>query len=182
MFLLYLVMFVLYPLLAAVDLTFTFISLIFINWWAPAFAKDGVAYDRGEAFPGPVLPNWLKWFDTFDANLDVAAPNGVGTYWTRVKWLYRNHGYGFSYWVLGMKFDPIQWKVKSYSVVDGKHFFFAVGPHGTFNLNTIRFGLQFKIGWKSWNYYIPDDPKIWNDKPWGPEMRIPLVFSISLAK
>lgn len=174
-------MFLLYPVAVILDYAFAIICLLFINWWAPFLAYRGVVSDRGVDHIGYRLPEWLAWVDTYDGDLDSGlAPGEIGSTWTRIKWLYRNHGYGFTYWVLGVKFDPIKWKVKSYRD-DGDLTFFAVGPNGTFNLHVTRFGIRLKLGWKAWNYFLVET-ETWDDKPWGPEMRVPVTFSISLAK
>ena len=174
-------MFLLFPIFALLDLSFTLLCVLFINWWAPIFAQPGVDYNRGVEYGGMRLPNWLAWVDTFDADLDAGLATGeVATYWTRVRWLYRNPGYGFGYWLLGATFDPIQWRVKSYRD-DGDLTFFAVGPGGRFNLHVTRFGIRLKLGWKAWNNFEADTGT-WNDQPWGPESRIPLTASISIAK
>lgn len=169
-------------LFAILELLVTFFALVFVNWWAPLFAYDGVVSDRGVETKGPRLPEWLAWFDTFDATLDAGlAPGAKSTYWTRMKWLYRNSAYGFSYWVLGVKFDPALWTIAEF-VPDGTGDvlrFRAEGPSGQYNLNYQTDHWHIKIGWKAWNMYDHTGETWWMDKPWGPEMRIPFVFSIS---
>lgn len=48
---------------------------------------------------GPVLPSWLNWFNTPDNTLDGDATfqriNGI-SYWSKVKWLWRNPAYSFA--------------------------------------------------------------------------------------
>lgn len=169
-----------YLVLTVLELIFSLFCLVFVNWWAPLFVEDGEIWDRGETHVGPTLPNWLAWVTTFDADLDAGLPLGTrGTYWTRVKWLYRNHAYGFAYWVIGRDFDPDLWTVHRYETNGDEFLFYATGQ-GVFNLTCIRFGLRFKLGWKAWNYYN-EDTCTWDYRPWGPVMRVPLTFSISLA-
>ena len=155
------------------------VARFLVNWWAPLFACDGEVLDRGVATKGPRLPNWLAWFDTFDGTLDAGLqPGEKSTYWTRWRWLNRNSAYGFSYWVLGVKFVPVLWRVDNPSPTDFK----ATGPDGLFNRNVVAFGIQWKFGWKAKNYFDRDGCYPWSNKPWGPEMRVPFVFSLSLAK
>jgi len=60
------------------------------EWWLDNHAKRGI---------GPVLPNWLNWFMTPDNSLDGDATfeqlNGI-SYWSKVKWLWRNPAYSFA--------------------------------------------------------------------------------------
>jgi hypothetical protein len=48
---------------------------------------------------GPVLPTWLNWFMTPDNTLNGDATfqniNGI-SYWSKVKWLWRNPAYSFA--------------------------------------------------------------------------------------
>lgn len=159
-------MFLAYPFLALLDLSFTLTCCLFVNWWAPLFCDDS-----GN------LPRWLKWAQTFDASLDAGWRDGYfdhgSLYRNRVAWLYRNPGYGFGYWVLGCAFDPAQWRVIAYRP-DGS-LFFAIGPGGRFNLCG-RIGLRFKFGWKAWNMW---DGAGWKSQPWGPNWRIPICCTIS---
>lgn len=50
------------------------------------------------------LPSWLSWLDTPDSPIFGDAgfrAENPDSYWTRVKWLWRNSAYGFSWSVLG---------------------------------------------------------------------------------
>jgi len=64
------------------------------------------------------LPKWLWWFQTPDFSLDGDGgwqkehmqwrfnfPPAIATYIGRVGWLFRNHGYSFSWGVLGAPVD-----------------------------------------------------------------------------
>ena len=157
------------PVFVLLDLSATIISCLFINWWAPLFSDD-----KG------YLPNWLAWIQTFDDTLDAGMRDGLyskdNVYWARVCWLYRNPAYGFSYWALGCKFDATQWTI--HDNVDGH--FYATSTDGRFNLLLVAYGIKIKIGWKAYNMYSQFNQK-WNTWPWGPEFRVPFVFSISLA-
>lgn len=154
---------------ALLDTTFTIFAALFVNWWAPVFATSDAK-----------LPNWLTWFDTFDDDLDtgVRTLGWAPGYLSRVRWLYRNIGYGFGYYALGCDFLPELWAVKAYT--EQPFTFYAVGPGDYFNYHVVRAGIRIKVGWKAWNMYQSWDGQ-WRKTPWGPEMRIPFVFSISLA-
>ncbi|MFD2271429.1 hypothetical protein ACFS07_13470 [Undibacterium arcticum] len=90
-----------YRIYSAIDPIGTILAVLLINWWAPLFAsQDGW------------LPNWLAWVQTFDASLD--AGGAQGSYWGRVAWLNRNPAYGFSYWALGVPFNPSEWRVTAF--------------------------------------------------------------------
>ena len=60
------------------------------EWWLDNHAKRAV---------GPVLPSWLNWFMTPDNSLDGDATfeqlNGI-SYWSKVKWLWRDPAYSFA--------------------------------------------------------------------------------------
>jgi len=66
----------------------------------PLFAsmKSGPCDNNGYICVGPRLPNWLSWFQTPDNSLygdaTFIANNGE-SYWSQIKWIWRNPGYGF---------------------------------------------------------------------------------------
>jgi hypothetical protein len=170
----------LYPFAALNDLVFTLLCYLLFNWWAPLFAdKDGN------------LPNALCWLQTFDASLDegwqggyfsyTGTPTGFRLWWLRVRWLYRNPGYGYSYWVDGVAFDPKQWTVTHNQIdaVTGKTLWIARGPNGAFNINYLGKWGNAKIGWKAWNYW---DGAAWKTTPWGPAWRAPICFTYTPFK
>lgn len=163
-------MLILYPLLAVTGIVFTLISVILVNWWAPLVAT-----------PSGRLPIWLAWFDTFDADLDTGNREMGWNqgYWGRVRWLYRNTGYGFDYWALGCAFKSSDWKVVRYAAGDNL-FFYARGPSGRFNLHATRWGVRVKLGWKAWNCFDAATGQ-WRTAPWGPGWRVPFVFTLSKA-
>jgi hypothetical protein len=59
-------------------------------WWCDNHSYQAI---------GPVLPTWLNWFNTPDNTLDGDATfqvnNGI-SYWSKVKWLWRNPAYSFA--------------------------------------------------------------------------------------
>ena len=60
------------------------------EWWCDNHSFRAV---------GPVLPSWLNWFMTPDNTLDGDGTferiNGK-SYWSKVKWLWRNPAYSFA--------------------------------------------------------------------------------------
>src|SRR4051794_38118577 len=117
-----------YRVYCVLDRSATLFAWAFVNWWAPLFAQLGPITSDGKTRYGFRLPDWLAWFDTFDDDLDSGARRDgkERSYWRRVAWLYRNSAYGFSYWVLGIPFDPADWHVVSCTGVpdqDGFAFF-----------------------------------------------------------
>jgi hypothetical protein len=162
----------LFVLLAPIDLFATVFMQVFVNWWAALFA-DETGW----------LPRWLTWAQTFDNSLDAGVQSGFfhkssNTWWNRTRWLYRNPGCGFSYWVLGTTFVPPNWRVVTFEGEAGK--FYAESIDGYFNYRN-RFGwFAVKLGWKAWNMY-DERTASWELVPWGPQWKIPIVFSISFS-
>jgi len=59
-------------------------------WWCDNHSYQAI---------GPVLPIWLNWFNTPDNTLDGDATfqaNNPPSYWSKVKWLWRNPAYSFA--------------------------------------------------------------------------------------
>lgn len=154
---------------------FHLFCLVCVNWWAPIFA------DRGGW-----LPNWLAWVQTFDDTLDAGLRDGIYSskiprYIGRVLWLYRNTGYGFNYWFLGVPFVPSTWRVVEFNPDPNKFTFRALGPNGQFNTHIVRGPIRLKLGWKAMNMYDQTTGE-WKTKPWGPVWRIPFTLSVSRAR
>lgn len=134
------------------------------------------------------LPEWLAWFQTFDAPLDAGVRDGYpgfdpkdSKWWNRTKWLWRNPAYGFCYWVCGISFEPNRWVVTKYiKHPDGSTDFEAKClDDGHFNKMTAD---GYKFGWKVWNYldHIDENGKpVWKTQPWGPEWIAPVCFSVA---
>jgi hypothetical protein len=60
------------------------------EWWLDNHSKRGI---------GSVLPSWLNWFNTPDNDLygDATFQDINGrSYWSKVKWLWRNPAYSFA--------------------------------------------------------------------------------------
>ena len=89
-----------YLILAPISLLLTLLAVILAPilplfavqklWWCDNHAYEAV---------GPVLPLWLNWFMTPDNTLDgddtFQKINGI-SYWSKVKWLWRNPAYSFA--------------------------------------------------------------------------------------
>lgn len=178
-----------------IDLFATIFACLFVNLWAPIFSYQpnlpawlrwlSPITERVFTKEPGRLPGWLKCFDTFDTDLDTGVrdmgwPPG---YWSRVRYLYRNPAYGFSYLVLGCKFVADDWQIIQGGYDDGTWetgTFRAESRDGYFNYFGIWHGIRIKFGWKARNQWSRAG-QCWKPDPWGPEWRLPFVFSISFA-
>lgn len=174
-----------YVVFAIISLTIDIVCKFSLNWIVAAFAdKDGN------------LPKILKWFQTFDATLDEgmyarrreiefnwgnqwASYNPDPKTWfqrykNRALWLFRNSGYGFDYWPLGIKFNPSDWKVVKYEVTADKTVFIAKSSNA-FNLYYEGPLGVYKLGWKAWNVFNKETQVL--DGKFGNDGRIPITFS-----
>lgn len=92
--------YIIYILLAPINLLLTLIAIVLAPIM-PVFTvqKDGWLDNHSIWGIGPRLPTWLKWFMTPDNSLDGDATfqtiNGR-SYWSKVKWLWRNPAYSFA--------------------------------------------------------------------------------------
>ena len=92
--------YLIYLILVPISLILTLIALITAPVM-PLFAKqiDGWLLNHSVWGIGPRLPNWLNWFMTPDNSLDgdetFQQINGR-SYWSKVKWLWRNPAYSFA--------------------------------------------------------------------------------------
>ena len=90
----------LYLILSPISLVITLVAYILApimvlfkvekEWWCDNHSYRAV---------GPVLPSWLNWFMTPDNTLDGDAAfekRNPPSYWSRVKWLWRNPAYSFA--------------------------------------------------------------------------------------
>lgn len=179
-----------YPFAAALSFVIDLACKFFLNWIVAAFA-DGSGN----------LPQALKWFQTFDATLDegmnarrneLAAGIGGDTwaafdpwpvtwfqrYKNRAFWLFRNSAYGFDYYLLGVPWNPDEWRVVKFVNTESLVLFIAMGRG--FNIYAHgRYGMC-KIGWKAWNLYQQDTGRF--SASWGDGGKIPLTFSLSPFK
>ena len=172
-----------YIFLTIIQLIFTGIAFVLAPLYVPLANKDGW------------LPEWLIWFQTQDNSLDAGwkIQGNFGTYlqdgtvptgWTlykyRVQWVWRNTAYGFCYWPLGIEIHPSDWSIDEYQVDanGGRLLLKAHDIHGHFCYTT---NTGWKLGWKIWAYFQgldKDGKPMWSDKPWGPEMRTSICFSV----
>lgn len=159
----------------------TFLQLI-VTAFAWVFAPVIALFCKDDGY----LPEWLEWFQTFDAPLDAGVRDGYPGFdqndskWkNRTKWLRRNPAYGFCYWVCGIKFKPSQWVVTKYvKYPDGTTDFEAKSLDGQYFNKETHDG--YKSGWKVWNYldHMGDDGKpVWKTQPWGPEWIAPICWT-----
>ncbi len=89
-----------YLALVPISLVITLLALV-IAPVMPVFAKDSVGWlDNGSKWGvGPRLPKWLSWFQTPDNSLNGDATFerlNPPSYWSKVKWLWRNPAYAFA--------------------------------------------------------------------------------------
>ena len=89
-----------YLILVPISLLLTLIAVIFAPVM-PLFTVQKLWWCDNHNFQavGPVLPTWLNWFMTPDNTLDGDATFERLTppsYWSKVKWLWRNPAYSFA--------------------------------------------------------------------------------------
>lgn len=71
------------------------------EWWCDNHSYRAI---------GPVLPSWLNWFMTPDNTLDGDATFeklNPPSYWSKVKWLWRNPAYSFALRYLSAPYTTI---------------------------------------------------------------------------
>lgn len=88
-----------YAILVPISLLLTLIAVILAPIM-PIFAVQKEWWCDNHSFRaiGPVLPTWLNWFMTPDNTLDgdyTFQKNNGRSYWSKVKWLWRNPAYSF---------------------------------------------------------------------------------------
>ena len=92
--------YILYIVLVPISLLITLIAVILAPVM-PIFTQQKLWWCDNHSYQavGPVLPSWLNWFMTPDNTLDgdatFQANNGI-SYWSKVKWLWRNPAYSFA--------------------------------------------------------------------------------------
>lgn len=88
-----------YTFMVPLNLAITLLAVI-IAPILPAFAspKEGPLNNNGSWGIGPRLPSWLSWFQTPDNSLygdSTFIQHNGESYWSQVKWLWRNPAYSF---------------------------------------------------------------------------------------
>lgn len=189
----------LYPFMILLSFFFVLLTFLLSPWLAWMADEDGN------------LPWWLKYFQTHDNTLDAGwkvqgnygsylkdgtVPTKLERYWYRICWLWRNPGYGFDYYLLGMEVDPSECRVirasrtPRYEMSDQgpvqigeTQVFFAIGPNGHFCLFYVGFWGELKIGWKIRAYW-DDVLEQWRppDFHWGPLHRTSICGTYSPFK
>ena len=100
-----------YAILVPISLLLTLVGIILAPV-LPLFASDkmGPCDNNGHQCVGPRLPSWLSWFQTPDNSLYGDATfielNGE-SYWSEVKWLWRNPAYAFAIRYLTAPYDTV---------------------------------------------------------------------------
>jgi hypothetical protein len=89
-----------YLLLVPISLFLTLLAVLLAPI-LPLFAVKKLWWCDNHSFQavGPVLPSWLNWFMTPDNTLDGDATfqsANPPSYWSKVKWLWRNPAYSFA--------------------------------------------------------------------------------------
>ena len=92
--------YLLYLFLVPISLLITLIAVILAPI-LPIFATqhEGWNDNHSQWGMGPRLPKWLSWFQTPDNSLDGDATfqkANPPSYWSQVKWLWRNPAYAFA--------------------------------------------------------------------------------------
>lgn len=92
--------YLIYLILVPISLLLTLIAVILAPI-LPIFAVQKLWWCDNHSYQavGPVLPTWLNWFMTPDNTLNGDSTfqniNGI-SYWSKVKWLWRNPAYSFA--------------------------------------------------------------------------------------
>lgn len=168
-----------YACLAMANLVFTGLAYLLAPLYVPFCKSDGY------------LPNWLTWFQTFDAPLDAGwrdgyfrpaggiVPTGFALYWLRVRWCWRNPAYGFCYYPLGIPFVASDWTVTCDIALGAETLFVAKSKDGYFCYMYGGSLGELKLGWKVLHQWktAPDGTRSWSNEPWGPLLRSPLAFT-----
>jgi hypothetical protein len=156
----------------------TILQLLFTYLLAVPFAPLIALACKADGY----LPDWLFWFQTFDAPLDAGwkdgyfptsgTPTGSTLWWLRVRWLWRNPAYGFCYWPLGIPYDPSQWVI---DINNEPTEFKAHTKDGRYFCYTSSAG--DKYGYKLW--WALEDGKLIGALPpsRGPDNRLPICFT-----
>ena len=91
--------YLLWIIMVPVSLIVTLLSVVLAPI-LPLFASDklGPCDNNSTQCVGPRLPSWLSWFQTPDNSLygdSTFERLNPPSYWSMVKWIWRNPGYGF---------------------------------------------------------------------------------------
>lgn len=152
----------------------------------PIFAvqKEGWLDNKSTWGVGPRLPDWLFWFQTFDNSLDGDATfqkdNGI-SYWSKVKWLWRNPFPSFLLFVIKKPYNAKYWGDNTIKDNDNaKAGWLFVTSNDLFQFEVIvPIGFQrcflFNLGW---NIRALVDPNV-NPKP--EEYEATYSFSIRIS-
>lgn len=92
--------YLLYVVLVPINLLITLLAVILAPI-LPIFAVEKLWWCDNHSFQAvsPVLPTWLNWFMTPDNSLNgdqTFQSQNFPSYWSKVKWLWRNPAYSFA--------------------------------------------------------------------------------------
>ena len=103
--------YLLYVVLVPVSLLITLVAVLLAPVF-PLFATQQMGWCDNHAYQiiGPRLPSWLSWFQTPDNSLDGDATFerlNPPSYWSQVKWLWRNPAYSFALHYLNAPYHAV---------------------------------------------------------------------------
>lgn len=113
-----------YFFLAIVNFVLTFFVAYPFAPILPLFATQQEGWMNNHAMYGigPRLPTWLNWLMTPDNSLNgdmtFQLANGI-SYWSKVKWLWRNPAYNFGLRYLNAPYSAVYWGDKTIKDNDG---------------------------------------------------------------
>ena len=82
---------------------------------------------------------------------------------------------------MGISMNTDSWRVLRFTQTEAGMLFIAVSTAGYWDIAYGgRFG-SYKLGWKAWNYFLPDG-STWRADSWGPFWRTQIVLSINPFK
>ena len=135
--------YLLYLILVPISLLITLLAVI-IAPILPLFAKPMMGWCDNHSYEAvePRLPNWLNWFMTPDNSLwgdaTFQSINGK-SYWSQVKWLWRNPAYSFALHYLS---NPYYTQVKGDKTIkdndNAKEGWCFVRANGLFQLRIVK--------------------------------------------
>ena len=135
--------YLIYIVLVPISLVLTLVALITAPIM-PLFKVEKEWWNDNHSYRavGPVLPSWLNWFMTPDNTLDGDATfekiNGI-SYWSKVKWLWRNPAYSFALKYLNEPYETTVYGDKTIKDNDNaKAGFCFVRANGLFQLRYIK--------------------------------------------
>ena len=174
--------YLLYLILVPISLLITLVAVILAPV-LPLFRQNAYGWCDNHSYEdfGPRLPKWLNWFMTPDNSLDGDATFyrlNPPSYFSQVKWLWRNPAYSFA---LRYLTAPYSTTVKGDPTIkdndNAKEGWCLVVSNGLFQLRYVKRIFSFSRCWYincGWNVMGLADPNV-NPKP--SEWQATFVFS-----